>query len=288
KKERCEFCYSRAFRTVYYNILNKIPSVLECHEAHIWKPKVKMILNMGRNDNFKGIITISEILKTWYINAGFPEEKILVIDDAIDLTKYDLVKMNKSHLRELLKLPKNKSIIMYTGSLFQGRGIDTIIDAADKFENKNVLFLIIGGKSGEIRYWSKYKESKRNDFNLKFTGFIQNSKIPLYHKAADILLAPYSLSCPTVEWMSPIKIFEYMGSKVPIIASNVNRIKEICQNGECMFFEENNPVDLAKKIDILLSDNNLKSNYVKKAYNTVKKHTYQKRCKKILNFFLFK
>lgn len=286
KRNKTDLCYSRAYRTIYYNIQNKIPSVLETHEAHIWKPHVQFVLKLSNSKYFKGIVTISDILKDEFIKAEMPEEKILVLEDAVDLSRYDTIRRSKAELRELLGLPKKKVIIMYTGSLFKGRGIETIIDAASILGDKNLFFLIIGGNTEEINYWRKYKLKKNNQFNLKFLGFIQNSKIPFYQKAADVLIAPYSSKCSTVEWMSPIKIFEYMASKVPIIASNVKRVMEICNNEECLLFKESDSLNLAETIEKLVNSENLRYNLVEKAYKTAKNYTYRKRCHKILDFYM--
>lgn len=286
KRNQIDLCYSRAYRTIYYNIQNKIPSVLETHEAHIWKPHVQLVLKLSNSKYFKGIVTISDILKDEFIEAGMPEEKILVLEDAVDLPRYDSIKRSKANLRELLGLPKNKVIIMYTGRLNKGRGIETIIDAASILGDKNLFFLIIGGYTEEINYWRKYKLKKNNQFNLKFLGFIQNNKIPFYHKAADVLLAPYSSKCITVEWMSPIKIFEYMASKVPIITSDVKRVMEICNNGESLFFKESDPINLAETIEKLVNSENLRYSLIEKAYKTAKNYTYRKRCHKILDFYI--
>ena len=119
---------------------------------------------------------------------------------------------------------------------------------------------------------------------MKFLGFIQNEKIPYFHKAADILIAPYSSSCSTVEWMSPIKIFEYMASDVPIIASDLKRVIEICNNGECLFFKESDSSDLATKIRELFINKDLRKTLIEKASQTVKNYSYENRCQKIINF----
>ena len=47
----------------------------------------------------------------------------------------------------------------------------------------------------------------------------------------DIHLAPYQLSVPTVKWMSPLKIFEYMAARRPIIASDLPVLREILTHG---------------------------------------------------------
>jgi len=107
--------------------------------------------------------------------------------------------------------------------------------------------------------------------------------IPRYLKSADILLAPYSLSCETVDWMSPLKIFEYMAAKVPIIASNVKRLIEICDNNECIFFNVDDPIDLSEKIILLSESEVLQKELIRNASKKVRDYTYKNRCIEILN-----
>ncbi len=285
KDKNFDLCYTRAYKTVYYNVYNKIPTILECHEANLWKPKMQYVIKSCKSKYFICVVTISNVLKNLFIKAGIPKEKILVLEDAVELKKYDTIKKTKLELRELLNLPKKKTIIMYTGSLFEGRGIDTLLDAVSILDDSNLICYFLGGNNKEIRRWEKYRAQKNNQINVNFLGFIQNSKIPFYHKAADILVAPYSLKCNNIQWMSPIKLFEYMASKIPIITSNVKRIKQICNNGECLFFKESYPLDLVKKIKKLLNNKDLGLNLSERAYQTVKNYTYEKRCQEIISFF---
>ena len=111
-----------------------------------------------------------------------------------------------------------------------------------------------------------------------------HSLIPYYLKASDVLLAPYSLGCKTVNWMSPLKIFEFKAAKVPIIASDVSRLREICDNSECLFFEVDNPIDLGEKIKLIIKDKDLQFQLIKNAYQKVINSSYEKRCNQIIKF----
>ena len=44
---------------------------------------------------------------------------------------------DKTELRNKLKLPLNKKVLLYTGSLEEGRGIDTIIEAVSLLQDKD-------------------------------------------------------------------------------------------------------------------------------------------------------
>ena len=171
---------------------------------------------------------------------------------------------------------------MYTGNLNEGRGLEIIIEVAKFLKKGDHAFYIVGGSKKEINSWRSFINKQKVKADIAFLGFKENNLIPFYLKSADVLLAPYSMECSTVRWMSPLKLFEYMASKVPIIVSDVDRIKEICNNDECLFFQADDPRDLGKKIKFLMQNRELQKKISKNAYDKVKNHTYSKRCDIIL------
>ena len=96
-------------------------------------------------------------------------------------------------------------------------------------KNKNHYFHVIGGNETDIEYWKK----KCQNTNLIFHGFIEPCLVPSYLCSFDILIAPYqdevliSNGIDTSEWMSPLKLFEYMSVRKPILTSNIKVLKEI-------------------------------------------------------------
>ena len=78
---------------------------------------------------------------------------------------------------ENLKYTKKDFVIGYTGSLMNGRGIELIIDLAEKLQDYK--FFVAGGREFEIEYYNEYKKKKRIN-NIFFNGFIPNGKIGDY------------------------------------------------------------------------------------------------------------
>ncbi len=284
-KNEIDLAYSRGTPyAAYNNIMNKIPTIIETHFYHYF-PALKRVLELSKNKYFLGVVTISNILKQSLMKQRVPEEKILVLDDAVELKKFNTINLKKSKLKKMLNFPLHKNIILYTGNLGPGRGIDTIISSLKFLDEKEYCFYIIGGDPFWFKYWKKYIKKRRIKADIKFLGFTSIRNIPYYIKAADILIAPYTKDCYTINWMSPVKLFEYMASKVPIIASNVQRIKEICSNNECLFFKAGDSRDLSEKIKILINDRELQEKLTKNAIKKAEKHTYIKRSQKILELF---
>ena len=109
--------------------------------------------------------------------------------------------------------------------------------------------------------------------------------MPLYLKSADILLIPnIGVTDESISYTSPLKMFEYMASSVPIIASDMPSIREVLNENNAFFVEPNNAKALANGIEKLLGDKNFSSRLVQKSLEDVKKYTWDEYAKKILNF----
>ncbi len=284
-RKKVDFVYCRStLSTAYRNIINKIPTILETHYFN-FPLELQRVFTLSYSKYFLGVITISDVLKRSIIKQGVPEDKILVLEDAVELSKFNKIKMKKEFLRKHLNLPLNKKLIIYVGNLGPGRGIETIINASKYLDKIDFVFYILGGERYWIKKWKNYIKKREIDANISFLGLIENRSIPYFLKAADVLLATYTKDLSTLKWMSPIKLFEYMASKIPIIASDVQRIKEICSNNECLFFKAGDSGDLSEKIKDLINDRDLQEKLIQIAFKKAEKHTYIIRSQKILELF---
>ncbi len=277
------FCRG-TYRAAIHLINNKIPIILDLHGyAHI--QKLKEILKFKNSKYFKGIITLNSFIKQKFIKLGFPSEKITIMENAIDLNMYDRITDDKKKIRKKLNLPINDKIVLYSGKIKEGWGAKTIIEAIKLLKNYKFSFFFVGG--GEIRKFkreiNKYKKNNKN-FNIKvvFLGMKPKSMIPYYLKAADLLLAIYSNKCTTRQYMSPVKVIEYMGSKTPFIATEIGRNIDICSNDICLLTKPEDSRGLSNKIKYLMQDDTLKLKISKNAYEKAKRHTIEIRCNKIL------
>jgi glycosyltransferase involved in cell wall biosynthesis len=86
------------------------------------------------------------------------------------------------------------------------------------------------------------------------------------------------------EFTSPIKLFEYMASRRPIVATSLPSIKEILKDGSNALLVGPDDVDLlVKGIKRVLEDHALAEKLAAQAGSDVKKYTWEKRVKRILN-----
>ena len=87
-KNSVDVCYCRSYRTVYYNIRNEIPTIMESHTPNITHPDLQRVIKQSHFKYFKGLVTTSDILKENFINAGVPEDKILTLQDGVDVESF--------------------------------------------------------------------------------------------------------------------------------------------------------------------------------------------------------
>lgn len=235
----------------------------------------------------KKIITITQNIKNLFAKKGIDANKILVAPDAVDLEKFD-IKDSQEECRRKLNLPLNKKVVLYTGHLFAWKGVDTLADAS-RYLPDEVEIYFVGGTDKDIkRFRSKY--SKAN--NIKIIGHRLHSEIPYWQKAADILVLPNTAKEDISKyWTSPMKMFEYMASGRPIVASDLPSLGEIFRDfsrnpkeGNTVLVEPDNPEALALGIGKLLQDYQLAAKISSKAFQDVQQHTWGKRAEEILDF----
>ena len=253
--------------------LNGLPSVWELHDI----PQHFSIYQKAVEKSLK-IIAITYGIADKLKSLGVSEDKIIVAPDGVDLSKFKT--MDKQLARQLLNLDANKIIILYTGQLFEWKGIDTLIEAAVGLPN-NIEVVIVGG--GE-----RLKELKNRAEAIKspcrFIGQVKHNEIPDYLGSADIIAIPNSAKTEiSRRYTSPLKLFEAMAAKRPIIASNLLSIREILDEKSAILIEPDNAGALQDSILRLADDPILQTTLANNAYQKVQGYSWQARAKFILS-----
>ncbi len=118
---------------------------------------------------------------------------------------------------------------------------------------------------------------------LKFVDRVPNSEVPRVMKACDVCTIPWPWTEFSAYYTSPLKLFEYMASGVPIVASDLPSIKEILRHDEnAWLVRPGDPLALAEGIRILLSDRNRAESLAKTAGKDVRSYTWEARAAQII------
>ena len=246
--------------------------------------------SFDKNDleKIKGVITITKGLKDALIKKGIPEDRILIAPDGVNIENFD-IDISKEEVRKKLDLPLNKKIVLYTGHLYKWKGATVLLKAAQNFQFpisnfQNILFVFVGGTEKDI---SNFKHQvlilKLN--NVLVIGHRPHQEIPAWLRAADVLVLPNSGKAEiSKSWTSPMKMFEYMASQRPIVASDLPSIREILNENNAILVKSDNPQNLAEGINQALENPDFSVKISSQAYQDVQKYTWQKRVDNILKF----
>ncbi|MCG2808754.1 MAG: glycosyltransferase, partial [Candidatus Portnoybacteria bacterium] len=269
--KKTDIIYSRdSFLLYLISFFNK-NLVLELH----YLPK-HLFLHKRVFKKAKAIIVITKQLKKSLIEKGISENKILVAPDGVDIDKFD-IDISKEEARKKLNLPLDKKIALYTGHLYEWKGAQILADAA-KFLEKDAIVVFVGGTKNDEK---NFRNKNKNLNNILILGYRPYSEIPYYLKAADVLVLPNSGKEEiSKSWTSPMKMFEYMASQKPIVASDLPSIREALNNRSSVLFQADNPNDLAEKIILALDNHEV----AQRAFLNVRQYAWGQRVKNILEF----
>ena len=208
----------------------------------------------------KNLVKIFKPLKNSYI----------CLDDAVDINDFKKIKSNY----------KTKTCI-YVGSFHKGKGVEKILKLAKKL--KNINFHLYGDK--------KFLNEKLNISNLKIFDHIPYKRIPNVLSNYSVALMPYESrvsgrlkNINLVNYMSPLKMFDYLASSKIILASDLKVYNHILKHNYNSILVKDR-IDkwiywITKIFSTKKKFNHLKNN----AKKTAMKFTWQKRSKIILDF----
>ena len=197
-------------------------------------------------------------------------QNIIIAGDCIDLGEFER--------SEPVDLGEGQHIV-YIGWLSEEKGVYDLIKAWRLLAEANRHLWLVGG--GDV--WKvKNFINELGLTNIHVTGPFPHSEAIRYYEAATIAVVP-TRKTPFFQFSSPLKLFEAAASKKPIVASKIEGNKEFIEDGvNGLLFEEGKPRDLAKKIDQLLKNEELRQRVATFAYERVKKHTWENRAQAVL------
>ena len=268
KKWNPDIYYTRHWLCATVLVLLGNPVGFELHRAgsnEFTGRALKIISLLSRLKNMRFISTISNELKTNLLSLGVSKSKIFVLPDALPNYK----------LRKPSKFNSSENDVVYTGHLVRGRGVDVLLKAAKLLPK--VRFMIVGGNEKDRDNLIK---TFQPDKNVTFVNHMPPSEVKNYQISAKILVLPQT----DIHGQSPLKLFEYIASKKPIIATNLNPIKEILEDEfSALLFNSGDFSQLAKCISKLLDDDELRNYLSENASQKYKHWTWENRSKNIIN-----
>ena len=283
------------YATLFLSLIFRKNIIYETHTTEYGFRK-KIQLWLLKSKKIKTIV-ISKALKKMICDFHNIEgSEIYVFHDAakagrVRITNSQRYQIRKEQFSSVIDLNYYQKIIGYFGQLYSGRGIDVIQEIAKL--NPSFAFIIYGGNEKEI---TKYK-NKNNLDNLFFMGHLLPKNTYEIMSAMDVLLMPFQKSVSigvegidTAKWMSPMKMFEYMSTGIPIISSDLLVLREVLEDNEnCLLVKSDDIKDWSESLRRIIKDKFLADKLQNNAYNQYRRsHTWKKRAENILRLSSYK
>ena len=240
------------------------------------------------------IAATNKSLLPW-LKKVVPNKKIIHIPWGVNTEFYNPIQ-DKSKLQKLKDELGNdiieKKIMMYTGGALPGHGVDFLIKAFGMLkkkykEYKNNLILLLVGPVLRQDLLTIVKESGLElNKDVKFLGWQDFRKIPLFHQLADILVLP-ARPLPGA-LMGQAKIGEYLSSGRPILTSDIDVASDLTHNIHICKFKVNNYKDFIDKAIYLLKNDDYRIKLAENSRKYAEKYLdYKKIIKKFETIIIF-
>ncbi len=268
----------RMSRTLYR--VYKTAVSLECDIYHLHDPELLVIALLLKRRGKKVIFDSHEdvsqdiLSKTWipvavrgaisllyarfesfvckrldYVVAATPyiRDKFLCINpDSVDINNYPII----GELERTNDWSSKKDEVCYVGGINKIRGIKEIVEAMALVKNirlnlvGNFMETIVKDEVKSLKGWEKVNE-------YGFLGREKVAKILHRSKAGLVTLHPI----PTYRQALPVKMFEYMSTGLPVIASDFPLWREIIEGNESgICVNPLDPKEIAEAIEFLIKN----------------------------------
>ncbi len=218
------------------------------------------------------VIAVSWITKKDLLNhSKVSEDKIKVIYSGIE-DKFQLVD-NALITKVRQKYHITQDYLLFVGTLEPRKNLSRVIKAFLKL-NHPTLQLVIVGKYG----WGQRLDSEKNQTNIISTGFVPDEELPALYSGAKIFLYP------SLYEGFGFPILEAMACGCPVVSSNISSLKEIAQDNAKLI----NPyktIEIILAIRQLLTQPELRKNYIEKGLKLAKTFSWQKTATQTLDLY---
>jgi glycosyltransferase involved in cell wall biosynthesis len=295
RRNNADILYTRLPQAATLASLFKIPSILEIHDlpGGVSGPILFRLFLRGKGARRVVLITKSlreAISQEITSLPGYPFT--IVEPDGVDLRRYESIpepEDARNSLREanLLELPRNRFTVGYTGHFYPGRGVELILDMASHLPD--VSFVLAGGDPMAVTSIQN-KINRRELRNVYLPGFVPNRELPRYQAACDVLLMPYqhrveaSSGGDISQYLSPMKLFEYMACGRVILSSHLPVLKEILNNKNAILLPPADVHAWVKVINEIRNDPDRGKFLAKQARMDSVQYSWESRAERIFRF----
>jgi len=229
----------------------------------------------------KKIITISNhtkenLVKYFNVDAKKIEVIYLGVDSRFAVIEDEVAMADFKKKNKIIK-----PFIFYVGVWRDHKNIENLVRAFDllKKDFKLDYQLVLGGKP-DSRYPEIMKAIENSQFrsDIILPGFISDADLPLFYNAANLFVLP-----SFCEGFGLVAL-ESLACGTPVVGSKTTSLPEILEDA-AIYFDPNDPADIAKAINRLLADRDLYNDFKNRGLKQAQKYSWRECAEKTLAFY---
>ena len=195
------------------------------------------------------VLAINDKLRDYMIKLGAPPERTQVLRAGIDIEQFNPID-NGNTVRKQYGLEKEDFVLFFMGWLYQFSGLKEVTSQLAQIGNRHIKLLIVG-EGDAYNELEKIREKYNLQDRVMLTGKKPYQEIPAFIAASDICLLPAYPDEKIIQDIVPIKMYEYMAMKKPVIATRLPGVMKEFGEGNGVVYV-NRPEDVvAKAIELI-------------------------------------
>jgi glycosyltransferase involved in cell wall biosynthesis len=284
-------CHTRDPAVAWCLTAARIPTILEVHDPPAG-PRRALVRQVARRSDLRGVVALTHATQDALVAEGVDPRRILVLGSGVDLAGFEDLP-SPSACRAAHELPPDRVVVGYVGrfqALGAEKGLLTAVRAVGSIRRTRgdaPLLLCVGGPMDHVDEYiaaGVAEGGRASDF--RFVDHVPSSEVPGWIRACDVGLIPSPRSDHFTKYSSPMKLFEFMAAGVPVVASDLQALREtIVHDRNGWLVSADSPGDLADGLEVLVHDAGLRNRLAARARTDVDAHTWSRRAEAILTRF---
>jgi len=181
----------------------------------------------------------------------------------------------------------DRMVVGYVGrlkTLGMEKGVADLLQALRMAKAEQIFFgLVVGGpEQDKEQYETMAKALKLTGDDVRFTGAVPATAVPIALAACDVLVMPFPDKPHYRKYMSPLKMFEYMASGKPIITSDLPPVRDVLSESTAVFCEPGSADSLLHALRFIIAHPEDAASRARTAAALVQEHSWEKRMERIL------
>lgn len=269
--------YTILFMMYLYNVLlfrTPLSYALEVHDTY---------------DDFRFGFVLRRAARIFCLTSGLAEDlrsrfgvkaPIVILPDAVNAREFHITE-DKRTLRAKFHLPPEARIASYVGSVgvHPWKGVDVFLDSYDDIDDPTVHYVVAGVQDEDLDALRSEHAGK----GITFLGWLTRRDAAEIMALSDVLVLP-NKSGPLVSerYTSPMKLFEYMASGTPVVASDLPSIREIANEDSAVLVRANDSRALARGVEEVFTDPAAARARATQAIKKAEHHSWERRADTIV------